>query len=113
MHELPITQRITQMALRCVSDAQAQPDTDFFLVLNLRCPSQGRASEMRWAVVRRGALANEARRYFERALFKLKCSECGIVFDLTESAPICPLCGGLAAPAVEADGCGVEVAETG
>ncbi len=113
MHDLSLTERIVQIAMRVASDAQTQQDTDLYLVIGVRCPSKGETIQIRWDIVRRGPLAEEARRRFDQARLRLKCIECGNTFDLMESTPICPVCGGVSVSVVEPEGHCLEAIKAG
>lgn len=104
MHDPSFAERIVQIAMRYASDAPAQPDTDLYLVIGVRCPSKGETIQICWDTMNRGPLAEEARRHFDQASFKLKCIEFGSTFDLMESAPLCPVCGGVSVSVVESEG---------
>jgi len=104
MHEQSLTEHIVQIAMEYALALQTLQDTDLYLVIGVRCPRKGKTIQIQWDIVKRGPLAEEARRHFYEAYFKLKCIECGSTFDVVESAPICPECGGVSVSVVEAEG---------
>lgn len=104
MTDPSLAQRIFEIAMRYASEAQAQRGGGAYLVIGVRRDAQGEKAQIDWDVVCRGALAEAARQHFERALLMLKCCTCGSIFELTESAPVCPACGSVSVAIIEAEG---------
>ena len=96
MHELAITQRIAEVALRHAEENNANRITDLYLVLGDLSSVVDDSVQFYWDIVTEGTLCEGATLHFQRIPAKLHCQDCGHAYILSDGKlNPCPLCDSL------------------
>ena len=98
MHEYPITQQIIKIAEKHAKDAGASRVTKVRLVVGDYSGFIGESIQMYFDVISEGTLCEKASIEIERIRPKLKCADCGELFDKVLFSFECPACGGAGGP---------------
>jgi len=93
MHELAITQRIAEIAIRHAEENNAAHITDLYLVLGDLSSVVDDSVQFYWDIVTEGTLCEGATLHFKRIPAKLRCRECGHSYTLSDGKlSFCPQC---------------------
>jgi hydrogenase nickel incorporation protein HypA/HybF len=98
MHEYPITQQIIKIAENCARDNNANKVCKVNLVVGDYSGFIGESIQMYFDAISKGTLCEGAEITVERIKPKLKCDECGELFEKVPFSFVCPECGGAAGP---------------
>jgi hydrogenase nickel incorporation protein HypA/HybF len=94
MHELAITQQITDIAIKHAESNGAEKVTDLFLVIGELSSVVDESVQFYWDLLTDKTICKGSRLHFKRIPAEFKCQECGCVFGLINGELIpCPDCG--------------------
>ncbi|MBS1248990.1 MAG: Hydrogenase maturation factor HypA [Chloroflexi bacterium] len=93
MHELAITQRISEVAIRHAQENNATRVTDLYLVLGDLSSVVDDSVQFYWDIVTEGTLCEGATLHFKRIPAELRCKDCEHTYTLTNGKlSLCPQC---------------------
>ena len=99
MHEYPITQQIVKIAEEHAREQGASAVKKVCLVVGEQSGFVGDSIQMYVDVISKGTLCQGAEVDFRWIKAKLRCSDCGELFERTELYSFaCPKCGGQGGP---------------
>ena len=98
MHEYPITQQIIKIAEDHCRKAEGSRVTKINLVIGDYSGYVGSSVQMYFDVISEGTLCEKAEVAIEHIKPKLRCSECGELFEKKLLSFDCPKCGGQGGP---------------
>jgi hydrogenase nickel incorporation protein HypA/HybF len=93
MHELAVTQSILDISLYHAQQANAVKVTDIHLVIGQFSSIVDDSVQFYWDMIADGTIAKGAALHFNRIPGELACRSCGQVFQLSDRAFACPVCG--------------------
>ncbi len=94
MHELAVTQRVLEIALRHAQAADAVRITRIHLVVGQLATIVDDSVQFYWDLIAQDTIAQGARLTFERRPAAMRCLACGASFVLTADNEFrCPQCG--------------------
>ena len=92
MHELSVTERLLEIALRHAEEAGAERIVRLNLVIGELSSIVDDSVQFYWDIVSRDTIAEGAELQFERVPGTLRCLRCGHTFPLSQRDFICPRC---------------------
>ncbi len=93
MHELAVTQRIAEVALRHAKEHNATRVSDLYLVLGDLSSVVDDSVQFYWDIVTKDTLCEGATLHFKRIPTKLRCKDCTHTYTLTNGKlSLCPQC---------------------
>ena len=96
MHELAVTQRVLEIALRHAQAADATRITRIHLVVGQLATLVDNSVQFYWEIIAEDTIAQGARLTFERHPATMRCLACGKTFTLSGQSDFrCPYCGDL------------------
>jgi len=98
MHEFPITEQIIKIAEKHARDAGAARVTKVKMVVGDYSGFIGESIQMYFDVISKGTACEMASIEIERVRPKLKCEDCGQLFERVLFSFECPSCGGQGCP---------------
>lgn len=98
MHEYPITKRIIEIAEEYAVEDKAENIKVINLVVGDYSGYVASSIELYFDIIAEGSLAENAKLNIERVVPKLKCSNCGSLFERKPFSFECPNCGGEGSP---------------
>jgi hydrogenase nickel incorporation protein HypA/HybF len=102
MHELAVTERVLEIALRHAEAAHATRITHIHLVVGQLSSIVDDSVQFYWDLIAEGTIAQGARLTFARTPATLRCTVCQARFSLAATTDfVCPTCG---SPDVYAEG---------
>jgi hydrogenase nickel incorporation protein HypA/HybF len=94
MHELAVTERVLEIALRHAAAAHATKITHIHLVVGQLSSIVDDSVQFYWRLIAAGTIAEEARLTFARTPAHLRCLACRAEFTLAGQSDFrCPRCG--------------------
>ena len=98
MHEYPITQQIIKIAEDHCRKAEGSKVTKINLVIGDYSGYVGSSVQMYFDIISEGTMCEKAEVSIEHIKPKLRCSECGEIFEKKLLSFDCPKCGGQGGP---------------
>ena len=93
MHELAITERIAEVAIRHAEENNATRITDLYLVLGYLSSVVDDSVQFYWDIVTENTLCEGAKLHFRRVPAKLRCQNCDHTYKLSDGQlSACPQC---------------------
>ena len=111
MHELAITESILEIVLNEAKSAQADKVTRINLVIGELSGTVSDCVQFYFDFLKKGNAAEEAILDFKLVAAELRCRDCQTVFNLKDSAWICPNCKGTNLDVLSGRECYVESIE--
>ena len=93
MHEYPITEQIIKICSKRCAEANAERVVNVKLVVGDRSGCVGESIQMYFDVIGEGTPCEGATLTIERVKTKLKCPNCGELFERAPMSFACPKCG--------------------
>lgn len=98
MHELPITEKIVDIATRHATEANAERVAKIRLVVGDYSGFIGESIQMYFDIISAGTVCDGATIEIERVKPQLRCNTCERHFERTPLSFTCPHCGGEGRP---------------
>ena len=92
MHELPVTQRILEIALRHAGEAGATRVTALYIVIGELSSIVDDSVQFYWDIISKDTPCEGAQLHFERLPATLHCLDCGCTYTLAGELAPCPRC---------------------
>jgi len=93
MHELGVTQRLLDLAIEHVADADGARVTDLHIAIGDLSTFCEDAVAFCWEHLARGTACDGAQLHFRRIAAELTCQDCGHAHPLQGELQPCPRCG--------------------
>lgn len=94
MHEYPITKRIIEIADEYACKNNAKEVKVINLVVGDYCGYVASSIELYFEIIAEGSTCEKAKLHIERVIPKLKCNQCGELFERKPFSFECPYCKG-------------------
>lgn len=103
MHELWVTQRVLEIALKHGRQVRAGRVTDLYLVVGELCSVVDDSVQFYWDLISEGTAAEGAALHFRRLPLRLSCTACQRSYRPEADQYLCPGCGSAAVQVVGGD----------
>ena len=92
MHELSVTESLLEIALRHGKTANASHITDLYLVIGQLSSIIDDSVQFYWDIISKDTQAEGAQLHFQRIPTRIRCLDCGCIFEPTGEDLSCPNC---------------------
>ena len=92
MHELPVTQRLLELAVKHAEAAGAARVADIHLEIGQLSSYVDESIQFYWDLIAKGTLAEGAKLHFHRVPMELECEDCHTGFQPNGACFECPKC---------------------